>query len=203
MIRRAIIVTVNFVLMLVLVSLCSARPFKTPAEQRETEKKCDKQNILREMDMKTDTSDMFITIPSDYPEVKDFDVAQTAPTIDFAIVQGLDPWYLPSFDSKKGGVYGGWGDVTKGPDGCFYFSIGNHMSYGGTAYIHKYNPAAKEQSIVVDLKKTVGYSDDVFGDGKFHGDPDIGPGGDMWLLSFYGPGPSQEDLDATYSGKPG
>lgn len=181
-------------------SVSPAVSFKTPDEQREFEQKYDKQKILRTADMQTDTSNQFITVPAYYPEVKDFDVAKEPPTIDFAIIQGLDPWYLPSFDSKKGGIYGGWGDVTKGPDVCFYFSIGNHMSFGGTAYIIRYNPASKTQSIVVDLKKVAGYPDNVFGDGKFHGDPDISPGGDMWLLSYFGPPPSQEDLDTTYRG---
>ena len=68
--------------------------------------------------MKTDMSDKFITIPSDYPLVKDFDVAQTLPSVDVAIVQ-LDPFYLPEFDT--GGTYGGWGDVTKGPMDVFTF----------------------------------------------------------------------------------
>ncbi|MCE5248826.1 hypothetical protein LLG96_01260 [bacterium] len=181
-------------------TVCPAPAFKSPDEQREMEKKYDRKNILRSAEMITDTSPEFIAIPKDYPEVMDFDVAKTPPTVDFAIVQGLDPLYLPSFDSVKGGVYGGWGDVTKGPDGCFYFSIGNHMSYGGTAYIIRYDPSKKKQSIVVDLKKVVGYSDKVFGDGKFHGDPDIGPGGEMWLLSYFGPMPTKEELDTVYRG---
>ena len=181
-------------------SLCPAPRFESPDEQREFEKKYDKKNILRTSEIQTDTSGDFITIPSDYPEIRDFDIAKTPPTIDFAVIQGLDPWYLPSFDSRKGGIYGGWGDVTKGPDDCFYFSIGNHMSYGGTAYIIKYNPLTKTQSIVVDLMKRVGYSTDVFGDGKFHGDPDIGPGGDMWLLSYFGPMPAEEEMSTVYRG---
>jgi len=194
----AAIVMVSFLLFSP--SRSSAASYKTPDEQRQMERTCDKKGILRDASMHTDRSKMFMTIPPDYPEVVDFDVAETPPEIDFAIVQGLDPFYLPSFEHRTGGVYGGWGDVTKGPDGCFYFSIGNHMSFGGTAYIIRYDPSVKEQTIVVDLKKTVGYGDDVFGDGKFHGDPDIGPGGDMWLLSFFGPGPTEEDLATTYRG---
>ena len=199
MVRKCIVSSV-FTIVLLYPSICPAPAYKSPDEQRSHEKKYDKQNILHTAEMQADISKQFITIPDDYPEVKDFDVAKEPPAIDFAIVQGLDPWYLPSFDSRTGGVYGGWGDVTKGPDNCFYFSIGNHMSFGGTAYIIKYNQATKSQSIVVDLKKAVGYSDKVFGDGKFHGDPDIGPGGDMWLLSYFGPPPTQEDLDTTYRG---
>ena len=43
---------------------------------------------------KPDTSKDFNTIPLDYPTVKDFDVSKSLTTIDFAIVQGLDPFYL-------------------------------------------------------------------------------------------------------------
>lgn len=182
-------------------SICPAQHFTSMEDQRTFETKYDKLNILHQAEVKTDSSPLFITIPSDYPGEKDFDVAKTPPTIDFTVIQGFDPWYLPPFEySKGGGAYSGWGDVTKGPDGCFYFSIGNHMSYGGTAYIVKYDPSKKRQSIVVNLKKVAGYSDKVFGDGKFHGNPDIGPDGDMWLLSYFGPFPTKEDLNTTYRG---
>ena len=59
--------------------VCPAPRFKTPDEQREFEKKYDKKEILRQAEMQIDTSDAFITIPTDYPEVKDFDVAKTPP----------------------------------------------------------------------------------------------------------------------------
>jgi len=174
--------------------------YATPAQQRQAERRYDKKRILRQAEPVTDRSGRFIRVPEDYPEVKDFDVAREAPTVDFAVIQGLEPFYLPSLDPRKGGVYGGWGDVTRGPDGCFYFSIGNHMAYGGTAYILKYDPASKRQSIVIDLQKVAGYGDDVFGDAKFHGNPDIGPDGEMWLLSNFGPTPTPEELNTTYRG---
>lgn len=181
-------------------AVCPAPSFKTPDEQREFETKYDKLKILRSVEMKTDTSPQFITIPADYPEVKDFDVAKAAPTVDFAIIQGFEPWYLPSFDYRKGGLYGGWGDVSKGPNGCFYFSIGDHGSYGGTAYMIKYDPKTKKQSIAFDLKKVIGWKPTDYADGKLHGDPEIGPGGEMWLLSYVGPFPTQEEWDTIYTG---
>ncbi|MFC1693338.1 hypothetical protein ACFL1R_07530 [Candidatus Latescibacterota bacterium] len=188
-------ITLCFVLVILENSLCLAQQFKTPEERREYEQKYDKLNIINKAEMRSDTSKDFNTIPSDYPEVKDFDVSKSLTTIDFAIVQGLDPFYLVRHP-KGNGIYGGWGDVTRGPDGCFYFSIGNHRSYGGaTAYIIRYDPSTKTQKIVLDSQKLIGWTDDEFGEGKFHGDPDIDPGGDMWLLTFFGPYPTQEELD--------
>lgn len=198
--RNLALFTAVFAAMLARAAICPAPSFKSPEEQREFETKYDKQKILRSQTMRTDTSDQFITIPTDYPEVKDFDMAKTPPTVDFAIVQGYEPWYLPSFDSRKGGIYGGWGDVTRGPDNCFYFSIGDHRSYSGAAYIIKYDPATKKQSIVLDTRKVIGWKPADYADGKLHGDPDIGPGGDMWLLTYFGPQPTKEELDTVYRG---
>ncbi len=121
---------------------------------RKWELKHDKKNIRRSDKMYTDTSESFITIPSDYSHIRDFDVARTPPTIDFGIVQGYEPWFLPityQIDSRKGGLWEGYGDVTKGPDECFYFSIGDHRSYNGNAYIIRYDPEAKIHEIIVRL----------------------------------------------------
>lgn len=182
------------------VAMCPAAAFKSPEEQREFESKYDKLKILRSADMRTDTAPEFITVPADYPEVRDFEVAKTAPAVDFAIVQGYEPWYLPSFDKSSGGIYGGWGDVSRGPDNCFYFSIGDHRSYGGTAYMFKYDPATKKQSVVIDTRKVIGWKPTDYADGKLHGDPEIGPGGDMWLLTYFGPAPTKEELATVYKG---
>ncbi|MFA6471310.1 MAG: hypothetical protein WCU00_04630 [Candidatus Latescibacterota bacterium] len=197
--KRIHVFSTAFFALLSFSALCLAENW-TPELQREYEMKYDNLKILQSAEMKTDTSDEFITIPEGYKEVKDFDVAKTAPSIDFAVIQGMTPLYLPTFDLVKGGLYGGWGDVTRGPDKCFYFSIGNHMSYGGTAYIIKYDPAKKKQSIVLDLKKIVGWKPADFADGKLHGSLDIGPDGDMWMLSYYGPIPTKEDLSTVYKG---
>ena len=178
----------------------TAQRYETPEEQAKAERKLDRKKILHSAEMRRDTDDALITIPEGYPEAMDFTVAKTPPAVDFAIVQGFEPWDLPSYDHREGGIYGGWGDVTQGPDGCFYFSIGNHMSVGGNAWIIRYDPATKTQKIVVDLRETIDAQPGQWVDGKFHGDPDIGPGGDMWLLTFFGPGPTAEDMEDLYTG---
>lgn len=195
-----LIAVLSFTITVGRASVCPAPSFKSPEEQKEFETRYDKRGILRSAEMRSDTSPVFITIPADYPEVRDFDVAKTPPTVDFAIVQGFEPWYLPSFDYRKGGIYGGWGDVSRGPDGCFYFSIGDHGSYGGTAYMVKYDPTSKKQSIAFDLKKVIGWKPTDYADGKLHGDPEIGPGGEMWLLSYFGPQPTPEEMNTVYRG---
>jgi hypothetical protein len=170
---------------------------------KKMEENTDKNNIRFSSEMYTDTSGKFLAVPENYAGKQDFDVAGTPPTIDFGIIQGCEPWYLPVSYRENyslGGIWEGYGDVTKGPDDCYYWSIGDHRSYSGNAYIFRYNPQTKTQRIVVDLRKTVGWTPDDFADGKIHGDLDIGPGGDMWFLSYFGPGPTQNEWDTVYKG---
>lgn len=108
-------------------------------------------------------------------------MAGKIPAIDFAIQQGLDPWNANSIN----GIWGGWGAATLGPDNCFYYSFGNHTDYnGGNAYVLKYNPARREQSVVFASKDAAGWTDSDYADGKLHGNIDIDSNSDMWVLTF-------------------
>jgi len=151
----------------------------------------DKKGIEFSSEMQHDSVAQFLVIPSD-PEDDNFTMASTVPAIDFAIQQGLEPWDASSI----GGIWGGWGRIGLGPDNNFYYSFGNHANYGGNAYILKYDPNKKEQSVVFSSKNIAGWTDSDYGDGKLHGDPDVSPDGDMWVLSFFGPQPSQTLIDA-------
>jgi hypothetical protein len=160
--------------------------------------------------MRSDTSDRFLTIPDDYPDVIDFEVATEPAQIDFAIVQHTEPWYLPVDDqihvsplSASGGfaMWSGFGAVRRGPDGCFYYSIGNHLYYGGNAYMMKYDPMKKDQSVCFETRECLKWRDDQWTDGKIHGNPDIDSSGDMYVPTFSGPRPLAADLrDIEYHG---
>jgi len=189
-------------------SIFTNRP--SPAEfygiqqnQRELEPALDKEGIRRERAMRSDTSERFLAIPAGYPDVIDFEVAAEPPQIDFAIVQGTEPWYLPVDDqihvsplSASAGfaMWSGFGAVRRGPDGCFYYSIGNHLYYGGNAYMMKYDPLEKVQSVCFESKKCLGWTPEMWTDGKIHGNPDIDSNGDMYVPTYSGPRPLAADL---------
>lgn len=163
---------------------------------RQWEEQYDKLKIRHSRRMVTDRSADFLKIPAyAYPGVKpDFDVAEEPPSIDFAIIQ-VEPEYL------TGGIYGGWGECTLGPDAKFYFVTGNHKSYGGaTAFLSRYDPRSKTHENVLSSQKVCGWTDEQFGDGKIHGTPDVAPNGDMWMLTFYGPYPKYADWGKNYFG---
>ena len=176
-----------------------AFPSKLAAEtpNRSWEETYDKQNIRHSSGMVTDTSADVLKLPSvlySYPSSRDFTIATTPPTIEFGIPQ-LVPEYLSS-----GGPYGGWAKSSYGPDGNFYFSIGNHNSFAADAFLFQYNPQSKIHTRVLSTKQVAGWKDSDYGDGKLHGEPDIAPNGDLWLLTFWGPEPSLSDFGTRYFG---
>jgi hypothetical protein len=140
----------------------------------------------------TDSSGGLLQLPQIYsPDHPDFDLAATPPRVDFGIIEMPGP----------GTPWGGWGECILGPDGKFYFSEGNHMSYdGATALIIAYDPGTKNYETVLSSQEICGWSDDEFGDGKIHGTPDVSPEGDMWLLTFFGPYPKKSDWGTNYHG---
>jgi hypothetical protein len=174
-----------------------------PQPWKQSEESGDLLNIRLSGAMHTDTSGDFLKIPTDYADTLDFEVAKTPPIVDFGIVRGYEPWDLPILyreDYRRGGVWEGYGDVTRGPDGCFYFSIGDHRSYGGNAYIIRYDPKTRSHRMVVDLRKTMKWTPEDYADSKIHGDLDIDPKGDLWFLSYFGPFPTREEWDTIYNG---
>ncbi len=190
-------------------SLFSTRPsaaefYGIQPNQREVEPALDTLGICQKPEIMSDTTKRFIELPSDYPDVVDFDVASEPPQVDFAIVQGLNPWFLPIDDqihvsplSAAGGfaMWSGFGAVRRGPDNCFYYSIGNHLYYGGNAYMLKYDPEKKTQSVCYELRKLLNWEPSMWTDGKIHGNPDIDKNGNMYVTTFSGPRPLHTDLD--------
>jgi hypothetical protein len=153
------------------------------------------QDIRTSNGMVTDKSAQMLTIPASVygNGPYDFDVAKEWPEVDFGILQ------VGAYGD--GAPWGIWSESSLGPDGKFYVSAGNHKSYGGAkALIVCYDPVKKQHSVILNSQQVCGWRDDQFGDGKIHGKPDVGPGGDMWLLTFFGPYPSKSDWGRNYFG---
>jgi hypothetical protein len=104
-------------------------------------------------------------------------IAQTPPTIDFGDVV---------IDAQKYSTeYGDWGNAVRGPDGKYYFGLGDHSgSTGGFngALLMDYNPVKKQPEILLFSKDILGAG----GEGKWHCRMDINPAnGDMYFIGFY------------------
>ena len=200
---RAVLLSVVLVLAVGAQTADQGRPERRETPNRQWEEQFDKRNVRHSAHMVTDASPQFLAVPSyAYPDgPTGFDVAKTPPTVDFAILQ-LSPEYLPlSTEYRDAGIYGGWGEVKLGPDGKYYFATGNHKGYGGaTAFLTRYDPKTKTHETVLSSQEVCGWGNDQFGDGKIHGEPDISPSGDAWLLTFFGPYPKYADWGKNYFG---
>ncbi|MEM1097158.1 MAG: hypothetical protein AAGH92_00075 [Planctomycetota bacterium] len=115
----------------------------------------------------------------------------------------LDP---PIMD--RGGVYGGWGQGAIGPDGRFYFAIGNHLtSPDADAWLFAYDPNTQTLTPRMSTRQTAGWSkpkngdrDAELGDGKLHTAIDIAPDGTTYVLSFCGDYPTRNQWATGYPG---
>jgi hypothetical protein len=109
---------------------------------------------------------------------------------------------------EHGGVYGGWGQGAIGPDGRFYFTIGNHLTTPeADAWLIAYDPTNKAMTRVMSTRNTAAWhtrrtptGHPELGDGKLHTGIDIGPDGTTYLLSFYGDYPTYSQWNQGYPG---
>lgn len=173
----------------------SLLPAETEIERKAVVESWDRLHLRSTTGMATDTSKEFLDVPDDYPGVRDFTVAKEAPTIDFAPIRGLNPEFFPE-DNK--GMWTQWGEVTKGPNGCFYMATGDHRCKDGRVFITEYDPAKKEQRIVVDVGRICGWRPGQYVDGKIHGRMDILPDGTLVAATWLGRDVKQDDLDHGY-----
>ena len=94
-------------------------------------------------------------------------VATEVPTVDFGTVVLI----------SVTGDYTHWSNVVLGPDGRYYFGVGDHSVH---VMLIAYDPVSKTDEICIDSRNVDGLEDC-----KWHGRPDINPEtGDMYLLGF-------------------
>lgn len=119
--------------------------------------------LAQNQGMVTDNSTAFLQ-----GDPADATIASAAPTIDFGIVD------LGSAQKR----FTHWCNVVLGPDGRYYFAVGDHDPEGVVMLI-SYDPVTKTDNICID-SRNIGIVDC-----KWHGRPVINPNnGDMYLIGF-------------------
>lgn len=98
-------------------------------------------------------------------------------TVDFGAVK-IDA-------NKYSTEYGMWANDVLGPDGKYYYGLGDHDTASGGhngSILMSYDPKTKRSEMLLFAKDVIGPA----GEGKWHGRPDIDPlTGDMYLVGFY------------------
>jgi len=132
-------------------------------------------------------------------------IARTAPVIDVMFFPG---------QNYPGRPWSDWGDALYA-EGCFFAGIGDHLSPRGSAMVYRYDPQAREISILTDVRRFL-----ETGDGN--ADPDYvaakgdpvrpGPGSLLAADENYTPGKIHSRIDmgsdgwlyySTHRGSPG
>ena len=190
--RQSVFLTLVCLLCVLIAAVAFA---ETEAERKERVAKWDKLNVRYAIGVETDSSKELIKIPEGYPGKRDFVMAKKVPTVDFAPIRGLNPEFFP--DDNKG-IWTQWGEVTKGPNGCYYMASGDHRCKNGRVIITEYDPVKKEQRNVVDVGKICGWKENQLVHGKIHGRMDIMPDGTLVAATWNGAPIKQEWLDNGY-----
>ena len=168
---------------------------QTEAKRKAVVEQWDKKNIRKASGMATDKSKDFLKVPDNYIGKLKVTMAKAVPEIDFAPVRGLHPEFFP--DDNKGN-WTQWAEVTKGPNGCFYMSAGDHRCKDAQIYITEYDPVKKEQRNVVNVGKLFGWKKGQYVDGKIHGRMDILPDGTLVAATWLGSSIKPEWRDHGY-----
>ncbi|MBN1292003.1 MAG: hypothetical protein JXB48_09200 [Candidatus Latescibacteria bacterium] len=184
-----------FLSFLPVVSSLSAQNRDFTEEQRKIwNQEYDKMGLLHSSGMVVDTSESFIHIPDDMnlEWMGDVDIAETAPTIDFAPIRGMKPEYFPE---DNYGYWSDFGDVTLAPNGRYYFAVGDHRGRDGKSYAFEYDPVGNNCTMIINFPELCGWNVRGVGDGKIHGEMGAMPDGNLWILTYWDPMPWSTEED--------
>lgn len=166
----------------------------TEQQRRQWNQQYDKKNLFGQKGMAEDHTERFLVVPPEMKEewIEGVEIARTIPTIYFAPVRGLEPMYFPE-DNKS--LWSNWGDVTRAPNGRFYFAEGDHRGRDAHIYLYEYDHAVKDFRQVVDFAHLCNWDRIGVGDSKIHGDMGVMPDGVMWILTYWDPDPQPTPED--------
>jgi hypothetical protein len=158
--------------------------------------KADKTNLRQKKEFVVEHSDSFLKVPEKL--TGDFLVAKTAPTIKFQVLPNLVPEYF-SEDAYMAG-WANWAYVTRSDDNRFYMATSNHLGRGAQINLYEYRPKDNKVERVLDVSKLLGWSENMWTDGKIHGHMGIMPDGTLWGGTHFGPHPEEKWIADGYRG---
>lgn len=153
---------------------------------------------LRQMDdFVVDRSEAFLRVP-DADLAGSFTVASEAPTVHFRILPHISPEYFSEEAYQAG--WANWAKVTRSEDNRFYFAASDHLGRGAQINLYEYRPDDHELERVLDVSELLGWSKEMYTDGKIHGKVGIMPDGTLWAATHRGPEPTDEWWESGYRG---
>jgi len=191
------------IIFLLTINLLSQTLAPSEIERKKTVKKMDKAGLRFRTDAVTERSDKFIQIPDLIKNQSGFQVARTAPVIDFVIVPLEERFLTPVPGETFVGVWSNWSQGTfDAKRGKFYAAVGNHRYNKARLYLIEYDIKTKTIHRMPEINKALGRTDAQFGDGKIHGWLDFYHGPEIYFCTYWCkyPEPTEEHFQSGYEG---
>jgi hypothetical protein len=118
--------------------------------------------------------------------------------VKFQILPNLEPEYFSEEAYMAG--WANWAYVTRSDDNRFYMATSNHLGKGAQINLYEYRPKDNKVERVLDVSKALGWTNDMWTDGKIHGHMGIMPDGTLWAGTHYGPHPEEKWIKEGYRG---
>jgi len=145
---------------------------------------------------------------------KDYIIAQTPPTVEFAVVPveplwlGESPVKSKTRVSNNPGPWSNWCQANfDSRTGKFYSAIGDHGKYDAHILLVEYDPAKKLVRCLPEVNKVLGRTKNQFAEGKIHGWLDFYQSKDLksphlWYCTYWAKydEPDEEDYATGYDG---
>lgn len=173
-------------------------------KRKENAERLDKKKLLYTSQVVFDTDPKMLIPPENVAQFagKDYSIAKTPPTVEFAIVP-----VKPKFFTDRG-TWSNWSQGTyDSRTGKFYSSAGDHGAYDAHLYLVEYDPQAKKVRCLPEVNKLLGRTKDQFAEGKIHGWLDFYKSKDLqsphiWFCTYWAeyPEPSEEEYATGYDG---
>ena len=168
-------------------------------ERKARTEQADTHHLRQKREFVIDRSDAFIRAPTNPPLAGDFTVAQTPPTVKFQVLPHLEPEFFSGTDQYMEG-WANWAPVTRSDDNRFYLAAGDHLARGCHLNLYEYRPAEDGVERVLEVNALLGWTDDMYTDGKIHGHMGITPDGNLWAATHFGVQPQDEWYEEGYRG---
>ncbi len=137
--------------------------------------------------------------PPDEVILESFDIATTPPTVSLQILPDLVPEFFSGADQYMA-CWANWAEVTRGPDGRFFFAASDHLGKGCHINLYEYRPGDDGVRKILDLDQVLGWNDEMYTDGKVHGHMGIMADGTLWGATHFGVKPTDDWYAAGYRG---
>ena len=179
-------------------------------KRKEASERMDKLDMMYTGRVEVDSDPKMLVPPESVAHMKGngFSVAETAPEIEFGVVPYGYRFFAEPPKDNTVGPWANWAQAAyHAPTKTFYTSCGDHGGYNAHLHLVEYDTVNRKLSCLPEINKTVGRTQDQYGDGKIHGYLDFYKADylerqHLWFCTYWCkyPEPLEEDWATGYGG---